>query len=102
MLRWTRSRVCAGGAPGQGGQWDQLHRPVMPSSQTSPANDPEAPIDPAAPADHPHNFDVQKELHQQIRNDPDYDDWEYGTEPLPHESEAWIRAQKAKSRVKDP
>jgi hypothetical protein len=30
---------------------------------------------------------VQKQVHQQIRNDPDYDDWEYGTEPLPHE--AW-------------
>lgn len=77
----------------------------MPSSQTSPANDqnapPNAPIDPAAPADHPHNFDVQKELHQRIRNDPDYDDWEYGTEPLPHESEAWIRAQKARAQVKD-
>ena len=41
--------------------------------------------------DHPHNFDVQKELHQQIRNDPDYDDWEYGTEPLPHE--AWALRQ---------
>ncbi|MFM9110726.1 MAG: hypothetical protein ACKOPN_09100 [Prochlorococcaceae cyanobacterium] len=40
----------------------------------------------SAPEAHPHNFDVQKELHQQIRNDPDYDDWEYGTEPLPHES----------------
>jgi hypothetical protein len=38
---------------------------------------------------HPHDFDVQKELHQQIRNDPDYDDWEYGTEPLPHE--AWVK-----------
>ena len=37
---------------------------------------------------HPHDFDVQKEVHQQIRNDPDYDDWEYGTEPLPHE--AWV------------
>jgi hypothetical protein len=37
--------------------------------------------------DHPHNFEAQKEVHQQIRNDPDYDDWEYGTEPLPHE--AW-------------
>lgn len=56
--------------------------------------------DPAAPsagsqqaADHPHDFDVQKELHQQIRNDPDYDDWEYGTEPLPHE--AWISSQSA-------
>ena len=34
-----------------------------------------------------HDFDVQKELHRKIRNDPDYDDWEYGTEPLPHE--AW-------------
>lgn len=38
---------------------------------------------------HPHDFDVQKELHRQIRNDPDYDDWEYGTEPLPHE--AWVK-----------
>lgn len=45
-------------------------------------------------ADHPHDFDVQKELHRQIRNDPDYDDWEYGTEPLPHE--AWL------SRQRDP
>ncbi|MCP9774172.1 hypothetical protein KBY58_07195 [Cyanobium sp. HWJ4-Hawea] len=35
-----------------------------------------------------HDFDAQKELHRQIRNDPDYDDWEYGTEPLPHE--AWV------------
>ncbi|MBM5806092.1 MAG: hypothetical protein FJ056_00075 [Cyanobacteria bacterium M_surface_10_m2_179] len=34
-----------------------------------------------------HDFEAQKQLHQQIRNDPDYDDWEYGTEPLPHE--AW-------------
>jgi hypothetical protein len=39
-------------------------------------------------AEHPHNFEVQKEIHQRIRNDPDYDDWEYGTEPLPHE--AWV------------
>jgi hypothetical protein len=36
----------------------------------------------------PHDFEVQKQVHQQIRNDPDYDDWEYGTEPLPHE--AWV------------
>ena len=35
----------------------------------------------------PHDFEAQKQVHQQIRNDPDYDDWEYGTEPLPHE--AW-------------
>ena len=47
------------------------------------------------PADgaHPHDFEVQKELHQQIRNDPDYDDWEYGTEPLPHE--AWVKKPSA-------
>ncbi|MFZ9753744.1 MAG: hypothetical protein ACO3B3_09345 [Cyanobium sp.] len=36
---------------------------------------------------HPHNFGAQKEQHRLIRNDPDYDDWEYGTEPLPQE--AW-------------
>lgn len=29
-----------------------------------------------------HNFEIQNELHSQIRNDEDYDDWEYGTEPL--------------------
>ena len=29
-----------------------------------------------------HNFEVQNELHSKIRNDEDYDDWEYGTEPL--------------------
>jgi hypothetical protein len=38
-----------------------------------------------------HDFEVQKQVHQQIRNDPDYDDWEYGTEPLPHE--AWAASQ---------
>jgi hypothetical protein len=26
---------------------------------------------------------VQNELHEKIRNDDDYDDWEYGTEPIP-------------------
>ncbi len=41
----------------------------------------------------PHDFDVQKELHQKIRNDPDYDDWEYGTEPLPHEG--WTKPKAA-------
>jgi hypothetical protein len=30
-----------------------------------------------------HNFKVQNELHSKIRNDADYDDWEYGTEPIP-------------------
>jgi hypothetical protein len=42
---------------------------------------------------HPHDFEAQKQIHQQIRNDPDYDDWEYGTEPLPHE--AWLPGQAA-------
>ena len=29
----------------------------------------------------PHNLKKQTELHELIRNDDDYDDWEYGTEP---------------------
>jgi hypothetical protein len=29
-----------------------------------------------------HDFVLQNELHSHIRNDDDYDDWEYGTEPL--------------------
>ena len=37
-----------------------------------------------------HDFDIQKDVHRKIRNDPDYDDWEYGTEPLPHEN--WKRS----------
>lgn len=28
-----------------------------------------------------HNLKKQTELHEKIRNDDDYDDWEYGTEP---------------------
>jgi hypothetical protein len=28
-----------------------------------------------------HNLKVQTDLHEKIRNDEDYDDWEYGTEP---------------------
>jgi hypothetical protein len=28
-----------------------------------------------------HNFKNQLDLHEKIRNDEDYDDWEYGTEP---------------------
>jgi len=28
-----------------------------------------------------HNFKKQEELHEKIRNDEDYDDWSYGTEP---------------------
>jgi len=69
-------------------------------SGTSPAAGPLGPgsdggSDSGAPQpkadDHPHNFSVQKEVHRQIRNDPDYDDWEYGTEPLPQE--AWKLAE---------
>ena len=29
-----------------------------------------------------HDFHIQNEIHANIRNDEDYDDWEYGTEPL--------------------
>ena len=28
-----------------------------------------------------HDFHHQNEIHEKIRNDDDYDDWEYGTEP---------------------
>jgi hypothetical protein len=28
-----------------------------------------------------HNLQEQLKIHQKIRNDEDYDDWEYGTEP---------------------
>jgi hypothetical protein len=28
-----------------------------------------------------HDLKKQEELHEKIRNDEDYDDWEYGTEP---------------------
>ncbi|MCP9926511.1 hypothetical protein [Cyanobium sp. CH-040] len=53
------------------------------------ANNPSPPAASGEPVAHPHDFDVQKDLHRRIRNDPDYDDWEYGTEPLPHE--AWVK-----------
>jgi len=74
---------------------------MSPVPGTSPAAGPHGPgsdgpssdgdvVDPGAsqpnPVGHPHDFSVQKEVHRQIRNDPDYDDWEYGTEPLPQES----------------
>lgn len=29
-----------------------------------------------------HDFRKQNEIHEKIRNDKDYDDWEYGTEPI--------------------
>lgn len=28
-----------------------------------------------------HDLRKQNEIHEKIRNDEDYDDWEYGTEP---------------------
>ena len=30
-----------------------------------------------------HDFVQQNELHEKIRNDNNYDDWNYGTEPIP-------------------
>jgi len=29
-----------------------------------------------------HDFHIQNEIHEKIRNDEDYDDWDYGTEPF--------------------
>jgi len=29
-----------------------------------------------------HDLKKQTDLHEKIRNDQDYDDWEYGTEPV--------------------
>ena len=29
-----------------------------------------------------HDLKKQSQLHEKIRNDEDYDDWEYGTEPI--------------------
>ena len=70
-----------------------MSHPPGASPQAGPAGEANDPAQ-AAPAaaqplspEHLHNFDVQKDVHRQIRNDPDYDDWENGTEPLPHE--AW-------------
>ncbi|MEB3335575.1 MAG: hypothetical protein VKP70_11395 [Cyanobacteriota bacterium] len=60
--------------------------PSEPSDSQGPERPAEA--ESGAPGEGLHDFDAQKRIHQQIRNDPDYDDWEYGTEPLPHE--AWI------------
>lgn len=65
--------------------------PTSGPAGAAPENAKPADLPADLPADHPHNFDAQKELHRKIRNDPDYDDWEYGTEPLPHE--AWALRQ---------
>ena len=47
-------------------------------------NDPEGMVLQEVMHDRPkrHNLKKQAELHQNIRNDEDYDDWEYGTEPI--------------------
>jgi len=66
---------------------------------TSP-QPPLPPDDGAAGVPHPHDFEAQKQIHQQIRNDPDYDDWEYGTEPLPHE--AWVPGEAAPAPADAP
>ena len=29
-----------------------------------------------------HDFETQNDLHERIRNDEDYDDWDYGTEAI--------------------
>ena len=52
-------------------------------SMPKPTNDPEERVlsevmHDTAPH---HNLKKQKELHEKIRNNEDYDDWEYGTEP---------------------
>ena len=64
------------------------------SANPRPASKEPAPHSTAEPegAGAAHDFEAQKRIHQQIRNDPDYDDWEYGTEPLPHE--AWSAGRK--------
>lgn len=36
-----------------------------------------------------HDFKKQVELHEKIRNDEDYDDWDYGTEPNYGSSWKW-------------
>jgi hypothetical protein len=63
------------------------------AASASPASASPASASPASASASPdspsHDFDAQKEAHRRIRNDPDYDDWEYGTEPLPHE--AWLK-----------
>jgi hypothetical protein len=69
------------------------HAPDPVPGEPQPPDGVHPPLDPeAATGSHPHDFDAQKRIHQQIRNDPDYDDWEYGTEPLPHE--AWIAGRR--------
>ncbi len=64
---------------------------AQPSSQPDPQASEAKGSEPKGTDAKAHDFEAQKELHKKIRNDPDYDDWEYGTEPLPHE--AWVAKQ---------
>ena len=66
---------------------DRRDSPNPASGNTEGVTDSSTHPAPAPAEAGPHDFEAQKRIHQQIRNDPDYDDWEYGTEPLPHE--AW-------------
>ena len=68
---------------------------VPSSSESSAPGEASGPVAPAGTGQH--DFDVQKDVHRRIRNDPDYDDWEYGTEPLPHE--AWLKRPAADSQA---
>jgi SulP family sulfate permease len=72
----------------------ERRRDMDPGAPTPPEPTPPAP---ASGEEGHHDFDTQKRIHQQIRNDPDYDDWEYGTEPLPHE--AWGGGQPAPDSI---
>ena len=68
-------------------------------TNASPPHGAPSPAEAAPEAGH-HDFDAQKRIHQQIRNDPDYDDWEYGTEPLPRE--AWLSPDPASQAPASP
>lgn len=76
---------------------DPPEPPAPMTAAPKPSIPGDAPLEPGLDQEHrPHDFEVQKQLHQQIRNDPDYDDWEYGTEPLPHE--AWVARRNAEQQ----
>lgn len=73
--------------------------PAFRETEVTPVQQlPMSPSDPATP--HPHDFEAQKRIHRRIRNDPDYDDWDYGTEPLPHE--AWLKRDQDKKASGEP
>ncbi len=72
-----------------GPEWTGNDLVVMGSAASERPAEPTASVDSSSAQSH--DFEVQRQVHQQIRNDPDYDDWEYGTEPLPHE--AWVQGK---------